>query len=1141
MRRRSRVLLAAILIAWPAGAFAESRQPPASWQEEGLAPVSALPVESFAAIDPEHLRKVDSEEAKAGEALQFAIPYASDADLHRQGSWETLASGDHLWRLRVDVPGATDINFGFRRFWLPPGATLHIYEAERTFFQGPWGAAHNKPHGQFWTPVVPGDSAVIELRVPAGTRAQPLVQLEQVAGGYRDFFGRYGGPFLRNHGSCNIDVVCPEGDSWRDQIRSVGVYQRNGFWACTGQLVNDVPHSLTPHFLTAHHCGVTAASAPTLVVYWNFEAPVCGQQDGGSLAQNQSGSTVVATRSDVDMTLVVLDDDPDESFDVHFSGWDRSNTQPGGAVAIHHPRTHVKSISFAFSNLGTTASCIGGPGTPNTHWHVPFWNDGTTEPGSSGSGIWNPQNGRLIGFLSGGLASCTVIDFDCYGKFAVAWEGASAASRLKDWLDPGGVDPDGIDGTDPESFNIVPEATAFSQCGFADLGIGLDITQSGDFDDPVTLGTAGLPGGVTSSFSANPVEPPASSVLTLGSLAGAGAGSFAFAVEGSGGGLDRSVDLAVFLAENTPGETEVTAPPDGAIGVPATPVIEWTAAAEAFQYEVQIASDPAFAGIVYSAVVFGTSHQVSSPLATNQTYHLRVRALNECGDGAWSQPVSFTTEALPGDCPLGTDAQTVFYESFGGGALPPGWSTAGSSGAVTWVASSAQSYDGAFSMFAQNISTVSDQRLATPAIGLPGEADFLFLNFQNWQHIEHWPAGGCYDGGILEISTNDGLTWSQVVSEILEREYDGPVSTVHSNPLGGLQAWCGDPRDFWERYAVDLSPWAGQNVRFRFRFGTDSSVPRVGWFLDAVEVKACFAGAPELAFSPSSLDFGEVVVGEASPPQIATLSNLGGDAAAELAFELSGSEGFTFDATDCGTSLPAGESCEVSVVFAPIAPGAAQATLEASSHLGGAAELALEGTGAVLADLAVSKAADQPLVGNGDTLIFIVTVENLGLADVSGASVVDQAPGDLTAVTWTCTPSGGASCTGAGVLDIDDEVDLPAGGWVTYVIEGVVDTGALSFDNTATAQAPSGVVDPDASNDSATVTVLTCAGDEEVVLENLDITTSELFVASGTLTAGPGVRVLEEGDATLRACGRVVLRNGFSVEGGRLEIQVRAP
>ena len=73
----------------------------------------------------------------------------------------------------------------------------------------------------------------------------------------------------------------------------------------------------------------------------------------------------------------------------------------------------------------------------NTHWQV-VWNSGVTEVGSSGSGLWNPANHRLLGTLSGGESDCTTpTGPDCYGKFSVAWgSGAAATNRLRDWLDP---------------------------------------------------------------------------------------------------------------------------------------------------------------------------------------------------------------------------------------------------------------------------------------------------------------------------------------------------------------------------------------------------------------------------------------------------------------------------------------------------------------------------------------------------------------------------------------------------------------------------------------------------------------------------------------------------------------------------------
>ena len=83
------------------------------------------------------------------------------------------------------------------------------------------------------------------------------------------------------------DVVCPEGDSWRDEINSVAVYMILGTWVGSGVMVNNTANDLTPYFLTAWHCGITNRNDSTLVVYWNYESPRCGQLSGGSLLMAQ--------------------------------------------------------------------------------------------------------------------------------------------------------------------------------------------------------------------------------------------------------------------------------------------------------------------------------------------------------------------------------------------------------------------------------------------------------------------------------------------------------------------------------------------------------------------------------------------------------------------------------------------------------------------------------------------------------------------------------------------------------------------------------------------------------------------------------------------------------------------------------------
>jgi hypothetical protein len=153
-----------------------------------------------------------------------------------------------------------------------------------------------------------------------------------------------------------------------------------------------------------------------VVVYWKYEATTCGARNaplGNAVTQN--GSRLLATYAPSDVTLLELNARPPASANAYYAGWDSTGNQPGGGVVIHHPRGHVKSISFDNDDLGTSDNVVNPPGT-NTHWRVHRYEDGTTEGGSSGSCIFHPSSKRCVGFLTGGRALCSVPDgFDIYG------------------------------------------------------------------------------------------------------------------------------------------------------------------------------------------------------------------------------------------------------------------------------------------------------------------------------------------------------------------------------------------------------------------------------------------------------------------------------------------------------------------------------------------------------------------------------------------------------------------------------------------------------------------------------------------------------------------------------------------------------
>jgi subtilisin-like proprotein convertase family protein len=433
--RLSRVFAFALGISLAWSAYAREGSPPVSRQRP-VQPLGAVRQLVLPPVDVKAELAADEKVPRGTAPLRFAVAWRTEITPATHGTWEQVPGGK-LWRLRVVSAGATDLNFGFTTYRLPAGATLHVYAEDEDYVQGPYDERDNEPHGQLWTPVVPGGRAVIELFVPANAKHEPQLVLAQVGLGYRDMFRRGAEKLVgtESHGSCNIDVICPQGDPWCKEIRSVARYSISGTGLCTGTLVMNATGDFRPYFLTANHCGLTSNTAPTVVAYWNYEAPVCGAQSGGSLTQNQSGATFRAARADVDFALIELSSMPSASFNVHYAGWDRSGTAPVGSVGIHHPAGDVKSICINTNLLTTVNSCIGTGGV-NSHWSM-NWEQGTTEPGSSGSAIWDPNTHLVVGFLSGGGASCeTPTLFDCYGKVSVAWTGTTAAVRLRDWLDP---------------------------------------------------------------------------------------------------------------------------------------------------------------------------------------------------------------------------------------------------------------------------------------------------------------------------------------------------------------------------------------------------------------------------------------------------------------------------------------------------------------------------------------------------------------------------------------------------------------------------------------------------------------------------------------------------------------------------------
>lgn len=430
----------------------------------GLDPLKAggLPEIKMSVLKEIDLKKI-MEEDKVLDTIRdmpfrFGENIYVDYNPENSGSWEMLEDGSKLWRLGIKSKGAVSINLAFNRYHLPEGARLFIYTPDGEHIIGAFSHLNNQEDGYFATTLLPGDQVIIEYYEPADVEFKGELNLWRVTHGYRGP-GEYFSKGFGDAGWCNLNVACPESEGWEDQIRSVGMLVTGGNGFCSGVLINNAESDGTPYFLSANHCYRNPA---TIVVWFNWQSETCANPATVPPHDAMSGAVDRARHSTSDFWLMEFNQAIPEDYNVYFSGWNRTldSEIEGVITGIHHPRADIKKFSWAEGGV-QAASYLGNPGSGTSHWHIGPWDGGTTtEPGSSGSPIFDPQ-GRILGQLHGGYAACGNLLSDWYGRIGISWTGGGTdATRMSTWLDPFNTGVEAVFGFDPILDAAEPDAPA---------------------------------------------------------------------------------------------------------------------------------------------------------------------------------------------------------------------------------------------------------------------------------------------------------------------------------------------------------------------------------------------------------------------------------------------------------------------------------------------------------------------------------------------------------------------------------------------------------------------------------------------------------------------------------------------------------
>ncbi|MEP6647341.1 MAG: M36 family metallopeptidase [Saprospiraceae bacterium] len=141
-------------------------------------------------------------------------------------------------------------------------------------------------------------------------------------------------------------------------------------------------------------------------------------------------------------------------------------------------------------------------------------------------------------------------------------------------------------------------------------------------------------------------------------------------------------------------------------------------------------------------------------------------------------------------------------------------------------------------------------------------------NYPVYRFYHYFDTEAGADGGFMEISTDGGDKWIPLNDRVFRNGYSGKLQ-YGTFAIPELLAFSGKSNSDFKMKPVyiDLSDYKEQQVKVRFRFGTDDNISGDGWYVDDVEImdavlynsQACVTSDQSIAICAEAPERGTIV------------------------------------------------------------------------------------------------------------------------------------------------------------------------------------------------------------------------------------------------------------------------------------------